>query len=163
MAATSIVNRAARRHYMNIATADAPEWSLIGEGFTDFTESKNAVSYQRRYIHESSKRTDVTGYAPTIDYEFEVYKGNPVIEKLRSITDYERTGEEAQVEICTVDLFDETGTSGVCSARRRVYSVIPDECGSGTDTLLYTGTLKSVSDGVSGSFVLSTAVFTEKV
>ncbi len=161
MAETSIVNRAARRHYMNIGTAGAPVWSLIGEGFTDFTESKNAVSYQRRYIHEASKRTDVTGYAPTVDYEFEVYSGNPVIEKLRVITDYERTGEEAQVEICTVDLFDETGTSGICRARRRTYSVIPDECGAGTDTLLYTGTLKSVSDGVSGTFVLSTSTFTE--
>lgn len=161
MAETSIVNRAARRHYMNTGSAASPVWSLIGEGFTDFTESKNAVSYQRRYIHEVSKRTDVTGYAPTIDYEFEVYTGNAVIEKLRGITDYERTGEEAQVEICTVDLFDETGTSGICKARRRTYSVIPDECGSGTDTLLYTGTLKSVSDGISGTFVLSTSTFTE--
>jgi hypothetical protein len=103
----------------------------------------------------------VTGYAPTVDYEFEVYTGNPVIEKLRSITDNECTGEAAQVEICTVDLFRETETAGIYSARRRTYSVIPDECGSGTDTLLYTGTLKSVSDGVSGTFVLSTAVFTD--
>jgi len=163
MAETSIVNRAARRHYMNIGTAEKPQWCLIGEGFTEFAESKNAVSYQRRYIHEASKRTDVTGYAPTIDYEFEVYTGNSVIDKLRKITDNEYTGEEAQVEICTVDLFDTTDTDGIYSARRRVYSVIPDECGAGTDTLLYTGTLKSVSDGIVGTFVLSTAVFNDMV
>ena len=84
--ATAIVNRADRRHYMNIGTGASPRWASIGEGFTEFAETKNATSYQRRYIHEATKRTDVTGYAPVIDYEFEVYKGSPVIERLRGIT-----------------------------------------------------------------------------
>lgn len=160
MAETGIVNRADRRHYLNTGTADAPVWSLIGEGFTEFMESKNAVSYQRRYIHESVKRTDVTGYAPTVDYEFEVYTGNPVIEKLRKITDGELTGSGAWVEICTVDLFEETDTAGVCRASVRTYSVIPDECGEGTDTLLYTGTLKAISAPETGTFMTSTGTFT---
>ena len=77
--ATAIVNRADRRHYMNTGTQEAPVWSAIGEGFTEFAETKNATSYQRRYIHEATKRTDVTGYAPVIDYEFEVYRGSTVI------------------------------------------------------------------------------------
>ncbi|MBQ8640648.1 MAG: hypothetical protein IJ480_00390 [Clostridia bacterium] len=160
MAETGIVNRADRRHYMNTGTAEAPVWSLIGEGFTEFMESKNAVSYQRRYIHENVKRTDVTGYAPTVDYEFEVYAGNAVIGKLRDITDRELTGSDAWVEICTADLFDETGIAGVCRASVRTYSVIPDECGEGTDTLLYTGTLKAISAPAGGTFVLSTGTFT---
>ena len=73
--ATAIVNRADRRHYMNTGTKEAPVWSAIGEGFTEFAETKNATSYQRRYIHEATKRTDVTGYAPVIDYEFEEKTG----------------------------------------------------------------------------------------
>ena len=157
---SAIVNRADRRHYMNIGTSAVPVWAAIGEGFTEFAETKNATSYQRRYIHEATKRTDVTGYAPVIDYEFEVYKGSAVIERLRKITDSEALGDAAQVEICTVDLFDETETAGVCRAIRRTYSVIPDECGSGTDTLLYTGTLKAVSAPVPGTFVVSTETFT---
>lgn len=160
MAETGIVNRAQRRHYMNTGSTDAPVWSLIGEGFTEFMESKNAVSYQRRYIHENVKRTDVTGYAPTVDYEFEVYAGNAVIEKLRQITDREWTGSQAWVEICTADLFDETDSAGICRASVRTYSVIPDECGEGTDTLLYTGTLKAISAPVHGTFVISTGTFT---
>ncbi len=156
----AIIKRADRQHYINTGTAAQPVWTLIGEGFTAFTESKNAVSYQRRYIHEITKRTDVTGYAPVIDYEFEVYSSNPAIEKIRSITDYELVGEEARVEILCVDLFDETETSGVYRAFRRSYSVIPDECGDGTDALVYTGTMKAVGDIVTGTFVRSTGTFT---
>jgi hypothetical protein len=95
-----------------------------------------------------------------IDYEFEVYGGNPAIEKLRAITDHELVGDEARVEILCADLFDETETSGVYRAVKRSYSVIPDECGDGTDALVYTGTLKAVGDLVTGSFVKSTGTFT---
>ena len=158
--ATAIVNRADRRHYMNTGTKETPVWSAIGEGFTEFAETKNATSYQRRYIHEATKRTDVTGYAPVIDYECEVYRGSATIGRLRKITDTEALGEAAQVEICTVDLFDETETAGVYRALRRTYSVIPDKCASGVDALFYTGTLKAVSSPIPGTFVVSTETFT---
>lgn len=156
----AIVNRAERKHYLNTGVGGETRWSQIGEGFTEFMESKNAVSYGRRYIHEATKRTDVTGYAPVIDYEFEVYSKNPVIEVIRKITDLEKCGDDAQVEILTVDTFDETDTSGVYRAVKRRYSVIPDECGEGTDALCYTGTMKAVGDIIPGTFVMSTAVFT---
>lgn len=155
-----IIKRAERQHYMNTGNTASPVWTLIGEGFTDFTESKNAVSYQRRYIHEATKRTDVTGYAPVIDYELEVYSGNAVIDKIRRITDLELTGDDAKVDIISVDLFDESETSGVYSAVRRSYSVIPDECGEGTDALCYTGTMKAVGDVIPGTFVKSSLTFT---
>ena len=64
------------------------------------------------------------------------------------------------MEICTVDLFDETETAGVYRALRRTYSVIPDKCASGVDTLIYTGTLKAVSSPIPGTFVVSTETFT---
>ncbi len=157
----AIIKRADRQHYINTGTAGQPVWTLIGEGFTSFTESKNAVSYQRRYIHEITKRTDVTGYAPMVEYAFEVYTGNAVISRLRAIADRELTGSAAQVEICTADLFDETELPGVCRASVRTWSVIPDKSGEGTDTLLYTGTLRAVSAPTEGTFAVSSGVFTE--
>ena len=156
----AFVSRSERKHYLNTGTGAAPMWSLIGEGFTGFTESKNAVSCGRRYIHEKIRRTDVTGYAPVIDYEFEVYRGNAVIEVLRGITDRELCGERAQVEILTVDMFDETDVSGVYRAVRRRYSVIPDECGEGTDALCYTGTMKAVGEIIPGTYVAASGIFT---
>lgn len=155
-----IVNRAERKHYLNTGSVNVPVWSPIGEGFTEFMESKNAVSYSRRYIHEATKRTDVTGYAPVIDYEFEVFRGSPVIEVLRNITDRELCGDRAQVDVLTVDMFDETAVSGVYRAFRRRYSVIPDECGEGTDALCYTGTLKAVGDVVPGTYAAAGGSFT---
>ncbi len=156
----AIVNRAERKHYLNTGTEASPVWSSIGEGFTEFMESKNAVSYGRRYIHEATKRTDVTGYAPVIDYEFEVYRNNAVIEVLREITDLEMCGDRAQVDVLTVDLFDETEVSGAYRAIRRRYSVILDECGEGTDALCYTGTMKAVGDIIPGTYVVSSGIFT---
>ena len=156
---SEIVKRSDRRHYMNTGSLSVPVWSPIGEGFTEFTEMKNPVIRGRRYIHEASRRTDVTGYAPAIDYEFEVYTEDPVGGKLRAITDGECTGEAAKVQILTVDLFDETETSGVYHAVCRTYSVIPDRSGGGTDTLCYTGTMKAAGELQKGTFVLSAGVF----
>lgn len=155
----SIVKRADRQHYMNTGTIVNPVWSQIGEGFTEFKESKNAVSYQRRYINETTKRTDVTGYAPVIDYELEICLSSPVISKIREISDHELIGDDAKVDILTVDTFD-ADTSGDYAAIKRTYSVIPDECGEGTDALCYTGTMKAVGDIVPGRFDPDTGVFT---
>lgn len=156
----SIVKRADRLHYLNTGTESEPIWSQIGEGFTEFKESKNAISYQRRYIHEKTKRTDITGYAPVIDYEFEVYSSNPAIDKIRMISDRELLGDSAKIEILTVDMFDETAVAGCFAAMLRKYSVIPDECGEGTDVLCYTGTMKASGDAVLGKFNAATKVFT---
>jgi len=161
MAEKGILSRADRRHYLNIGTEDAPVWSLIGEGFTEFTERKNAVRYRRRYIHESVSRTDVTGYAPTVEYELELSTDNPAAERLRRIADRELLGRDAWVQICTVDLFAQPEAAGVCRAAVRTYSVIPDACAKGTEALLYTGTLCAVTAPVEGMFVVSTAFFTK--
>ncbi len=154
-----LVCREERQHYLNVGTTAEPVWALLGEGFTEFTEALHPVCCQRRYIHEPVKRTDVTGYAPVVDYAFEVYTDSPAIEKLRQIADRELTGCDAWVELCTVDLFDETAVSGVCRATVRTYSVIPDTCGEGTDALTYTGTLRAVSAPVQGTFVVSAGKF----
>lgn len=156
---SSVIKRAERRHYMNTGTALAPVWTKIGEGFTLFSETKNPSSYSRRYIHEITSRTDVTGYSPVIEYAFDVFAGCAVIDIIRNITDREKTGEDAMVEVMTVDLFEPL-PSGAYSASRRFYSVVPDECGSGTDALIYSGVLKAVGDAVFGMYNSVTGVFT---
>ena len=155
-----LVGRSQRRLYLNTGTPEQPVWSLIGEGFTEFTQSLRPICYHRRYIHEGVKRTDVTGYAPVVQYAFEVYTHCAASAPLRRIADRELTGSDAWVEICTVDLFDETEVSGVCHASVRTYSVIPAACGEGTDTLVYTGTLHAVTSPIQGTFVVSAGVFT---
>ena len=139
---------------MNTGTASSPTWSLIGEGFTSLTESKNPNEYSRHYVHEATERTDVVGYATQIDYTTDTYTENAVIEKIAQVSDQELTGTDAQVEILNVNLFKDSGTSGTHAyeAFKRTYAIIPDNKGDGTDALIYSGSFKAVGDIVKGTF-----------
>ena len=100
-------------------------------------------------MDESSERTDVVGYSASIDYEFDRFTNSPVCDKLSEITDDELLGTDAQVEIVNVDIFLDDG-KGNCPARKRIYSVIPDTVGDGTDALIYSGSFKTASEIVKG-------------
>lgn len=152
-----LVTRSELLSYMNVGTTDSASWKLIGEGFTTFTESKNPQEYERHYVHEKSSRTDVVGYAPSIEYSTDLYTNNDVIAKIIKITDEELIGSDAQVEICHVHTWDiktpaSDGTPAVCAALCRKYAVIPDAKGDGTEALIYSGNLKAVGDVVKGTF-----------
>ena len=71
-----------------------PSFNLMGEGFTDLSESKNPTEYSRKYIHEQSERTDVTGFAPAMAYSMDYYTSDPVCMCIREITDQEKIGTE---------------------------------------------------------------------
>lgn len=118
-------------------------------GFTSLIEGKEAKEYSRQYIDESTERTDVVGYATAIEYAFDRYTNNAVHEKIANITDDEKLGVDAQVEIVSVDIFEEN-EAGRYPARKRTYSVVPDTTGDGTDALIYSGNFKAVSEIVKG-------------
>lgn len=141
--------------YMKCDLLSTPAYKLMGEGFTDMTESKNPIEYSRKYIHEKSERSDVTGYSPSLSYSMDYYTDDPVAAEIRAVTDDELVGTEAQREIILVDLFDGDATNGY-AAYKRTYSIIPDGKGSGTDALIYTGNLKATGEKVKGTFVLPT-------
>ena len=52
------------------------------------------------------------------------------------------------------------GSGDTYTAYQRTYSIIPDSKGSGTDALIYTGTIKSAGDMKKGTFNMSTKTFT---
>lgn len=119
-------------------------------GFTSLSESKESKEYSRQYVDEATERTDVVGYATGVDYEFDRHTNTPVHAKIATISDDEIVGTDAQVEIVTVDLFEEA-EGGACKARMRAYSVIPDASGDGTDALIYSGTFKAAGEIVQGT------------
>ena len=144
MANKNIVRRSQRVAFMNTGTKEAPVYTRM-TGFTSLSYSKNSKEYTRRYVDEDSERSDVVGYAPAIAYTFDRHTGDTVHEKICKIHDEELLGNEAHVEILTVDLFT-AGEGGVCAAVKRTYAVIPDKDGDGTDALVVSGTFKSVSE-----------------
>ena len=157
---SKLVNRSEVRSYMNTATAGAAaSFALMGEGFTSLNESKNPKEYSRQYVHENAERTDVTGYAPSISYSVDVYTNNPVIQRIRDVTDGELIGTDAHVDIVTVEHFE--GDASARPAVKRTYSIIPDGKGDGTEALVYTGAFHAVGDMVKGTWDESSLTFTE--
>lgn len=133
---------------------------LIGEGFTAFPESKNPVEYTRKYVNDKTERTDVIGYAPSVAYSCDAIKNDPCVQKIMNITDRELLGVDTYVTIVNVNCWEQTNNNEY-KACKRTYAVIPDTKGDGTEALIYSGTLKAVTDPVYGAFNRSTATFTE--
>lgn len=154
-----LIKRSQWRAFMNTGTSASPVFNLMGEGFTQLDESKNPVEYSRKYIHEDSERTDVVGYAPSLDYSVDTHSGEPAIEKIVDVHENEYTGNDAQVEIVSVNMFEAGASSGSYVAYKRTYAIIPGSK-NGDNALVYSGTFKACGDKVKGEFNPSTGVFT---
>ena len=126
------------------------DFYLIGEGFTNLSEAKNAKEYTRHYIHEKSERSDVTGYAPSLSYSCDAVKGDPVVDDIMYITDHELIGNDTHRIVVTY--YPNDGTATTRPAYARVYAIIPDASQDGVDALIYTGTFKAVGDRIHGTY-----------
>ncbi len=133
---------------------------LIGEGFTDLSESKGPKEYTRKYVNYKTEVTDVIGYAPSYSYTCDVIAGDPVIEEIVKISDNELTGSAAHRNIITVNGWVPGTSSGTFEAFKRKFAVIPDGKGSGTEALIYSGTFKARGDLIKGSYNAETETFT---
>lgn len=111
-------------------------------GFTEMSISKNSTEYSRQYIDEDGEQTDVTGYSPSMSFQFDTYTGNKVHEDIADIFDNELTGLDAVRTILLVDMTSTGTTEGAKTAIKREYAVIPDSEGGSTDAYTYGGTLK---------------------
>ena len=114
--------------------------------FTSLSDSKSAIEYSRQYVDMATESTDVVGYAASIGYSYDRHTDTPVHEFMSKVADDEMMGEDAHIDIVTVDLFKPVADNeNECEARLRTYAIIPDGSGDGTDALIYTGNLKAVS------------------
>ena len=69
--AKQLVGRHKRLAFMDTAGTGASYTRMTG--FTSLSEGKEATEYSRQYVDEATERTDVVGYATSIDYEFARY------------------------------------------------------------------------------------------
>lgn len=119
------------------------------KGFTELTTNKNPTEYNRKYVDEDSERTSLTGYATSISYAFDKYKGNILLEKLAQIADMELLGDAATIPILMVDLSSITQSSEgeyTAQAYLRDFSVIPSTSGDSKDCMTYSGDLKACGE-----------------
>lgn len=160
-----LVKRSGKVAFMDVGTEGTPKYQRMTK-FTEMSQAKNATEYSRTYVDEDGEVTDVTGYSPEISYAFDQYTGNAVHEKLVDITDNEKTGADALVNILIVDFSKKASAGSGYEARLRTYSVIPDTEGDSTDAYTYSGTFRKNGGFKVGTAVLSendtVATFTEK-
>lgn len=154
-----LVNRSQRVAFMNTASSDETAKFERMTGFTAMTNTKNPKEYSRQYIDEDTERSDVVGYAPSIDYSFDRHTNNAVHERICKIHDAEMLGNDTHVDIISVDLFKKSATGEKFFATKRTYAVIPDSDGDGTDALIYSGSLKAVSETEEGYATFEEADF----
>jgi len=151
-----IYNRSDIVNFMNTGTSEAPVYTRM-RGFTSGGKDLNSKTYSRQYVDEDFERESTTGYSPSIPYNLDRIKGNPVHEKIVQVHEDEIKG--AIVEILTVDMLNN-------EARLRSYNVNPENQGDGTDAYTYAGTFKSCGKMTKGTATVSadglTATFTEE-
>lgn len=149
--------------YMGVLSGSSTQtetFNLIGDGFTSFPEAKNPKEYTRKYINDKTERSDVIGYAPSIGYTCDMISDDPVVQEIAKITDGELVGNDTHRNVVSVNLWEPVGsTANTYKAFKRAYAIIPGNKGDGTDALIYSGTMKAVSDVVEGTFNTSTKTF----
>ena len=138
-----LVTRNQKVAFMNVSTTAIPNFLRMTK-FTDISKSKNPTEYSRTYVDEDGEVTDVTGYSEEISYAFDLHTGNLVHQKIVDITDNEKVGNDALVQILQVDFTKQVGEG--YEARLRTYSVVPDTEGDSTDAYTYSGSFKKNSN-----------------
>lgn len=119
-------------------------------GFTELEKSLNPENYERKYIDEKNKRSDVVAYAPEYSFTMDRDPKSEVSNTINKIFEEETLGEGATIEILVVDFANEAGTDGSFPAIKRSYSVIPDSEG-GENELTQSGTFKANGETVKGT------------
>ena len=130
--------------------------------FTELGMTKNPEEYERKYVDEAAKRTDIVAYAPSIGYAFDRHNSDGVQSDIIDITNREKLGEDAIRQIAWIDISSDTAN---CVGYYRRYSVIPDSEGDDENTYTYSGNFKACGELQQGSFTSSddweTAVLSE--
>lgn len=133
-----LVKRSEKVAFMEIIDENKTSIFELMEGFTDMAFSKNPKEYSRGYVDEDTDRTDLTGYAESISYTLDRYKGQAAAEEIVKITEEELTGSDALRRIIVVDKTTTTGHgNGIlrAQARIRAYTVVPDSNGGSRDCI----------------------------
>lgn len=158
----TIVQRAKKLAFYGVPTENGTVFYRM-KGFTKLETEKNPSEYSRQYVDELFEETDVTGYSPSVSYEFDRYADNPVHQDLVLLTDAEKIGDEAVRQLIMADLAlpNEDGTF---PAILREFAVIPDSEGDGTDAYIYTGAFRAKSEKVFGIVQIEddVAIFTKQ-
>lgn len=154
------IKRSLIASFLNTGTAEAPKYSLIGEGVTEQTISYNPQTSEETYIHQDSGNTDIESYKPTINNPMTAIKGDEVFEYVDEVRMKRKVLDEAVTDVVIVYLYKEA-TGGAYPAEKNQCAVqIDDFGGAGGESAKLNFTLNLQGDPIRGTFDPSAKTFT---
>ena len=110
---------------------------------TELNINRNPEEYERKYVDEATKRSDIVAYGTSISYGFDKFTGDSVQIDLLEIINRERTGAEAIRKLAIVDI---STASNQATAYIRDYSVVPGSEGDDENAYTYSGEFKAAGE-----------------
>lgn len=157
-----VVQRHEIADYLNIGTADAEEWALMGVGFTTLGETPNAQTSTKKYINEKSSSTNVNSYQPQFDFEADQIKDDAAVNFIYDIGRNEKTGGDCSTQYVRVELWKPVAEQqNTFEARKFNVAVVVSGMDGETDQVV-SGSLNAQGDFVDGTFNTETKTFTAK-
>ena len=104
-----------RRHqyadYLNVGTADAAKWVLMGTGFTTLDEEPGAQTESVKYVNEVSSSSSIVSYETTFPFEAEQIATEEAITAIYEVGRNHYVGADAEFEYCRVELWNPAGAA----------------------------------------------------
>lgn len=141
----TFVKRADKIMFMEVDT----EFNRM-KGFTSLSTNKNPKEYTRQYVDEPFEATDLVAISTSTDFTFDQKVGDPVHDKMVSIIDGEKIGDDAVVTLLLVDFTKKGSTPGSFKAVKRDFTLIPGTEGDSLDAYTYGGTFKVKGPRIEG-------------
>ena len=155
-----------RRHqyadYLNVGTAEAAKWVLMGTGFTTLDEEPGAQTESVKYVNEVSSSSSIVSYETTFPFEAEQIATEEAITAIYEVGRNHYVGADAEFEYCRVELWNPAGAAEDAGhsfeARKFVVAVEVSDF-TGENKMTISGNLNAVGDPILGTFDTTALVF----
>ena len=142
------------------------KWELLGTGFTKLDESPGAQTDSEIYINEVTSSASITGYETQFAYTSRMIPSQRAIYKLWKMGRDHATGEDAELDLVKVDLFNPIGEASEDKAeftarKFRVVNQVSSTTGNGGEKIAVDGSFLAMGDPVQGKFDTVSRTFTE--
>lgn len=148
--------------YLNVQTADTPNFALMGTGFTTLDENPGAQTSKKKYVNEKASSSSIKSYETSFPFESDLIIQQEAVLALYNVGRNHATGSDAEFQYVRVELWDKVeidGKENEFAARLFIVSAEITSI-SGEDEIAVAGNLNAVGDPVNGTFNTKTKIFT---
>lgn len=106
MSKKNVIKRHQYADYLNVGTAETPNFVLMGAGFTTLDENPNAQTESVKYVNDVSASSSVVSYETQFPFEAEQIAEEEAIDALYEVGRNHYTGTDAEFDYVRVELWN---------------------------------------------------------